>query len=221
MGCGEPVVLDEARPVRRNPSLDRDAGLVEGLRRQAPRAAEALVATYGDRVYRLALRITGNSSDAEEVVQDALWAATRKIDTFRGTAAFGSWVYRIAANAAYQKRRGRRVDRNGTSWEELALAMDETGEMVQPGIDWSPRLKDPVLQAELHDVLRGAIDELPEEHRATFLLHDVDGLSNPEIAETLRIKLATVKSRVHRARLFLRARLAAYVHGTLELGPAD
>ena len=141
MGCGEPVVLDEARPVRRNPSLDRDAGLVEGLRRQAPRAAEALVATYGDRVYRLALRITGNSSDAEEVVQDALWAATRKIDTFRGTAAFGSWVYRIAANAAYQKRRGRRVDRNGTSWEELALAMDETGEMVQPGIDWSPRTR--------------------------------------------------------------------------------
>ena len=221
MRCGEPVVLDEAPSVHRNPSLDRDAGLVEGLRRQEPRAAEALVAAYGDRVYRLALRITGNSSDAEEVVQDALWAATRKIDTFRGTAAFGSWVYRIAANAAYQKRRGRRVDRNGTSWEELAPGIDETGEMVQPGTDWSPRLKDPVLQAELHDVLRGAIDELPEEHRATFLLHDVEGLSNPEIAETLRIKLATVKSRVHRARLFLRARLATYVHGPLELGPAD
>jgi RNA polymerase sigma-70 factor (ECF subfamily) len=221
MRCGESVVVNEAPPVHRNPSLDRDAGLVDGLRRQAPGAAEALVAAYGDRVYRLALRITGNSSDAEEVVQDALWAATRKIDTFRGTAAFGSWVYRIAANAAYQKRRGRRVDRNGTSWEEMAVAMDETGEMVQPGIDWSPRLKDPVLQAELHDVLRGAIDELPEEHRATFLLHDVEGLSNPEIADTLRIKLATVKSRVHRARLFLRARLGTYVHGALELGPAD
>ena len=68
----------------------------------------------------------------------------------------------------------------------------------------------PVLQAELQSVLRAAIDELPEEHRATFLLHDVDGLSNPEIAETLRVKPATVKSRVHRARLFLRGRLAAY-----------
>ena len=93
----------------RHASVDRDADLVEALRRQEPGAAEALVAAYGDRVYRLAIRITGNSSDAEEVVQDALWAATRKIDTFRGTAAFGSWVYRIAANAAYQKRRGRRV----------------------------------------------------------------------------------------------------------------
>jgi len=66
-------------------------------------------------------------------------------------------------------------------------------------------------------VLRAAIDELPEEHRATFLLHDVEGLSNCEIAETLHVKSATVKSRVHRARLFLRTRLAAYVGGALEL----
>src|SRR5258705_7667386 len=108
MGCSERAVLEEAPLGHRRPAMDRDEGLVERLRQQEPGAAEALVAAYGDRVYRLAIRITGNSSDAEEVVQDALWAATRKIDTFRGTAAFGSWVYRIAANAAYQKRRGRR-----------------------------------------------------------------------------------------------------------------
>ncbi len=220
MGCSERVmerhrpgaVVDEAPLLlRRRPAADRDADLVDGLRRQAPGAAEALVAAYGDRVYRLAIRITGNSADAEEVVQDALWAATRKIESFRGAAAFGSWLYRITANAAYQKRRGRRVERNGVSWDELGPSFDETGESVQPGSDWSPRLTDPALQAELHAVLRAAIDELPEEHRATFLLHDVEGLSNPEIADTLRIKLATVKSRVHRARLFLRARLATYV----------
>jgi RNA polymerase sigma-70 factor (ECF subfamily) len=194
----------------RHATVDRDADLVEALRRQEPGAAEALVAAYGDRVYRLAIRITGNSSDAEEVVQDALWAATRKIDTFRGTAAFGSWVYRITANAAYQKRRGRRVERNGVSWDELGLSFDQTGESVEPGIDWAPRLRDPVRQAELQSVLRAAIDDLPEEHRATFLLHDVEGLSNPEIAETLQVRAATVKSRVHRARLFLRGRLATY-----------
>jgi RNA polymerase sigma-70 factor (ECF subfamily) len=211
--CRPEAVVDEA-PLIRRPAVDRDADLVEGLRRQETGAAEALVAAYGDRAYRLAIRITGNSSDAEEVVQDALWAATRKIDTFRGTAAFGSWVYRITANAAYQKRRGRRVERNGVSWDELGPSFDELGQHVQPGIDWSPRLHDPVLQAELHSVLRAAIDELPAEHRATFLLHDVEGLSNPEIAETLQIKLATVKSRVHRARLFLRARLATYADRT-------
>jgi len=215
--CRPEPAVDEASLLGRRPTVDRDADLVEGLRRQEAGAAEALVAAYGDRVYRLAIRITGNSSDAEEVVQDALWAATRKIETFRGAAAFGSWVYRITANAAYQKRRGRRVERNGVSWDELGPSFDELGQHVQPGVDWSPRLQDPALQAELQSALRAAIDELPAEHRATFLLHDVEGLSNPEIAETLQIKLATVKSRVHRARLFLRSRLTGYVGGVPEL----
>ena len=206
----EPAI-DETPLIHRRPTMDRDADLVEGLRRQEPGAAEALMTAYGDRAYRLAIRITGNSSDAEEVKQDALWAAIRKIDTFRGTAAFGSWVYRITANAAYQKRRGRGVERNGVSWEDLGPSFDETGHHVQAGIDWSPRLQDPAVQSELHSVLHAAIDDLPEDYRATFLLHDVEGLSNPEIAEVLQLKLATVKSRVHRARLFLRSRLAAYV----------
>jgi RNA polymerase sigma-70 factor, ECF subfamily len=209
-----------AGAVRRGPAADRDASLVERLRRHEEGAAEALVAQYGDRSYRLAMRITNNSSDAEEVVQDALWAAARKIDTFRGTAAFGSWVYRITANAAYQKRRDRRGDRNETSWEDLASTRDETGRPVQSVTDWSPLLHDPALQAELQAVLRSAIDELPDEHRATFLLHDVEGLSNPEVAEALQITTATVKSRVHRARLFLRGRLSIYLDGSAELGAA-
>ncbi len=191
--------------------MDSDAVLVERLRRRDAGAAEALVAAYGDRAYRLAIRITGNRADAEEVVQDALWAATRKIDTFRGSAAFGSWVYRITANAAYQKLRGRRIARGETSWEDLARTFDETGEPVQPGIDWSPRLKDPALQAELKSVLRAAIDELSGNHRTAFLLRDVEGFSNQEIADALQVELAAVKSRVHRARLFLRSRLADYV----------
>jgi RNA polymerase sigma-70 factor, ECF subfamily len=208
----------DGRPlIHRRPAADRDADLVERLRRQEAGATEALVAVYGHRVYRLAIRITGNTSDAEEVTQDALWAASRKIDSFRGAAAFGSWLYRITANAAYQKRRRRRVERNEVSWEDLGPSFDETGQHVQPGLDWSPRLHDPVLQVELRSVLHAAIDELPEDHRVAFLLHDVEGLSNPDIAETLQLKTATVKSRVHRARLFLRSRLAGYVGGTVEL----
>jgi len=225
MGCSNLVLewigpepaVDEALLIRRRPAVDPDAVLVERLRRRDGGAAEALVASYGDRVYRLAIRITGNSSDAEEVVQDALWAAIHKIDGFRGTAAFGTWVYRITANAAYQKRRGRLVERNATSWDDLAPSLDEKGRHAQPGLDWAPRLKDPALQAEVQSVLRAAIEELPEDHRAAFLLHDVEGLSNPEIAEALQTKPATVKSRVHRARLFLRSRLADYVGVGAEL----
>jgi hypothetical protein len=87
----------ERRPVLPREAVDPDAELVQRLRRREAGAVDALVATYGDRVYRLAVRITGNASDAEEVAQDALWTVTSKIDTFRGTAAFGSWLYRITA----------------------------------------------------------------------------------------------------------------------------
>src|SRR5438445_485912 len=85
-----------------------DAGRVEALRRDDPGAAEQLVERYGERVDRLAVRITGTSDDAEAAAQDALSRATRTIDTFKGELAFGSWIDRIAAGAAYQKLRTRR-----------------------------------------------------------------------------------------------------------------
>jgi RNA polymerase sigma-70 factor (ECF subfamily) len=190
---------------------DRDAGLVEALRRRDAGAPEALVAAYGDKVYRLAIRITSNEQDAEEVVQDALWTAARKIDTFKGESAFGSWLYRITANAAYQKLRGRQSKRNEVSWDALAPWFDDQGHHVEPVGDWSAKVEEPALQTELRTVLTTAINDLPDDYRTAFVLHDVEGLSNPEIAETLNISLPAVKSRVHRSRLFLRQRLAEYL----------
>jgi len=81
--------------------VDVDADLVAALRAEEPEAAERLVERFGDRVYRLAMRITGSKEDAEEAAQDALWTAARKIAMFKGESAFGSWIYRITANAAY------------------------------------------------------------------------------------------------------------------------
>ncbi len=101
------VVLEgQSRGVADRRYTDRDRDLVDALRRREPTATECLVSRYGERAYRLASRITGNGSDAEEVVQDAFWTVVRKIDTFRGESAFGSWLYRIVANAAYKKLRG-------------------------------------------------------------------------------------------------------------------
>jgi RNA polymerase sigma-70 factor (ECF subfamily) len=191
--------------------VDRDAALVESLRRRDPGAAEALVATYGDRVYRLAIRITGNEQDAEEVMQDAFWTATRKIDTFKGESAFGSWLYRVTANAAYQKLRGRHGRRQEVPWDDAAPMQDGDGHQGGLSGDWSAKIEEPALQAELRAVLAAAIDDLPGDYRTAFLLHDVEGLSNPEIAEALSISLPAVKSRVHRSRLFLRRRLADYL----------
>jgi RNA polymerase sigma-70 factor (ECF subfamily) len=190
--------------------VDRDWRLVEALRRAEPMAAEGLVATYGDRAYRLAIGITGNQSDAEEVVQDALWSVVRKIDSFRGNSAFRSWLYRIVANAAYQKLRGRRARRLDCSLDEESMALDERGESV---VDWSGRAEDPALQTDLRIVLTAAIDTLREDYRAILVLRDVEGLSTQEVSQITGLSAANVKSRTHRARLVLRKRLGAYLSG--------
>jgi len=187
--------------------IDRDGLLVKALRRREPAAAELLVATYGDRAYRLASGISGNARDAEEVVQDAFWAVVRKIDTFRGESAFGSWFYRIVANTAYEKLRHRPGRRNEISLDEVLPRFLESGQHAAPIGDWSPSLDDPSRQTELRMALIRAIDELPLDYRTALILHDVEGLSNVEVAASLGITVANAKSRAHRARLFLRKRL--------------
>jgi RNA polymerase sigma-70 factor (ECF subfamily) len=189
---------------------DRDGELLEALRRGAPTAAERLVETYGARAYRLAIGITGNGSDAEEVVQDALCNAIRKIDTFRGEAAFGSWLYRIVANTAYQKLRGRAARRGDISLDDVLPSFHEDGG-AGPIADWSASLDDPSRGTELRQLLTAAIDERPADYRTALILHDVEDLANAEVAKALGITIANVKSRVHRARLFLRKRLASYM----------
>ena len=212
-GTCQPQDVNEPRPLFSRRAVDPDAGLVEQLRRQDAEAGEALVAAYWDRAYRLAIRITSNASDAEEVVQDALWKVSRRIDTFRGVGAFGSWLYRVTANTAYQKLRQRRGKREEVSWEDLASSFDDKGRHLEAAIDWSRRFHDPAIEGELRSVLSAAINALPAIYRIVFLLHDVEGLSNPEIAEALHVTLAAIKSRVRRTRLFLRKRLADYIEG--------
>lgn len=191
--------------------VDPDAALVEGLRREDSDATEQLVDRYADRVYRLALRITGSREDAEEVAQDALWTAARKIHTFKGDSAFGSWLYRITANSAYMKLRSRRSRAGEIALDDVLPALDGGGLHFEPMDDWSPRVDERALQGELRRVLESAIAELPPDYRTALVLHDVEGMTNPDIADALGISLAAVKSRVHRSRLQLRKRLADYL----------
>jgi len=192
---------------------DRDHDLVQALRLREPRAGETLVARYGERAYRLASRITANGQDAEEAVQDAFWTVIRKSDTFRGESAFASWLYRIAANAAYQKLRARPHRRHDISLDEVLPRLDESGRQAAPVVDWSPRVDDPSIQVELRTALTTAIDELPAAYRVVLVLRDVEGRSNGEIAGVLGLNTGVVKTRVHRARLFLRKRLTDFMPG--------
>jgi len=184
---------------------------VVALRRGDPTAAENLVAAYGDRAYRLATRITRNAQDAEEAMQDAFLSVIRKIDTFRGDATFGSWVYRIVANAAYQCCRRRRRRSADVSLDTLLPVFDQRGRHVAPVVDWSMSVDDPTRQTELRLALGTAIEELGDDYRAVVVLRDVEGLPNREIAEILGLTVVNVKMRVHRARLFLRKRLEAHL----------
>jgi RNA polymerase sigma-70 factor, ECF subfamily len=193
------------------PKIDRDAELLEALRAQSPDAPERLVETYGDRVYRLTYRITGSNEDAEEATQDALWTAARKIDSFKGESQFGSWLYRIAANAAYQKLRARRAKTREIALDDVLPAFDSEGLHFEPMDDWTPRVDDNAANGELRAVLEKAIGELPADYRTALVMHDVEGMPNPDIAETLGISLPAVKSRVHRSRLFVRKKLAEYL----------
>jgi RNA polymerase sigma-70 factor (ECF subfamily) len=193
------------------PRVDADAGLVEALRREEPDAVDHLVERYGDRVYRLARRITGSNEDAEETAQDALWTAARKIGTFKGESAFGSWLYRITANAAYMKLRTRKTKAREIALDDVLPAIEEDGRHFEPMDDWSARVDDHALNSELHDVLESAINALPPDYRTALVMHDIEGLSNPDIAETLGVSVPAVKSRIHRSRLFLRQRLGEYL----------
>src|SRR5262245_51810316 len=190
---------------------DRDQALVDSLRLREPTAAEGLVARYSDRAYRLAFRITGNQQDAEEAVQDAFWNVVRKIDTFRGQSSFGSWIYRITANAAYEKRRRGAHRRNEITRDEVLPRFDEDGRHADPISDWSTELDDPAMQKELRDLLASTLEELPPHYRAVIVLRDVEGLSMAEGAGALGIPVGTAKTRAHRARLLLRKRLATFM----------
>lgn len=167
-------------------------------------AFEALVDTHRDKVYGLALRMTRSEADAAEIIQDTFLSAYQHLKEFRGDAAFGSWVHRIAANNALMRLRHRRVvqaaegDLNGPEFTERGSLAE------YPNRDWSRDAEDRILDAELGRAIQGATDRLPEGYREVFLLKDVDGLSYEQIAEATGDSIPAIKSRLHRARLALR-----------------
>jgi RNA polymerase sigma-70 factor, ECF subfamily len=188
-------------------TLDQDRDLLAALRHHEPMAVERLVTTYGARAYRLAIRITGHGPDAEEVAQDAMWSAASSIDGFRGESALSSWLYRIVANVAYAKLRRRQKHGRDVSWDDVLPAFDRQSRHVAPMADWSPRVDDPAIQTELRIALTAAIDELPAGYRTVLVMRDVEGFSNADIADILGVNVPLVKTRLHRARLFVRKHL--------------
>lgn len=170
-----------------------------------------LVNRYSDKVYRLAYRITGNPDDAEEVLQEVFIILIEKLGTFRQEARFSTWLYRVAANASYMFIRG------GKKNKESQVSIDDYKPYNDQGVlqgvqdnDWTDIPDYKVLSLEGAEIIEKAINELPEEYRIVFHMKDVEGMTSKEIAKVLNLSLPAVKSRVLRARLFLRDKLSGY-----------
>lgn len=166
-----------------------------------------IVTRYETKVHNLAMRLTRNPEDAEEVIQDVFVTVYRKISGFEGKSKFSSWLYRITVNAAFMKLRKRRQDQS-VALDDLAPNVQNRALGQQNFL--SSRGDNQALASEVRDALEGAIGKLPDDYRAVFILRDIDGLSNKEVGKILSLSIPAVKSRLHRSRLMLRKRLRKF-----------
>lgn len=187
-----------------------DNVLLEELRRGMPEAVEALFDRFHGKTYNLAMSILKNESDAEEATQDVFLTVVQKVHTFKGNSALYSWIYRICVNACLMRLRGKKRSET-VSIEEFIPVFTEDGMHANPVDDWSKEVERRMLNKELGGVIRKFTGELSEKYRVVFVLSDVEGLSNEETAEILGLTVPAVKSRLHRARLYLRERLSRYL----------
>jgi RNA polymerase sigma-70 factor (ECF subfamily) len=174
-----------------------------------PPTPEQIFEEYAPRVYHLARRLLGNAADAEDVTQDVFLQLVRKLPTYRGAAAFSTWLYRVTVNAALAFRRKRAL-REGVPLPEPPEDFYEDGSHRAPVRPWMVRPNHQALDREAHQLIEEAIAGLPEGYRDVLVLADVEGLPNPEVAELLGLSVAAVKGRLHRARLLMRKVLAPY-----------
>jgi len=177
-------------------SKETELDLVERCRRGELGAFETLYRQHSGRLFSLAVRMLGNPADAEDLLQEIFLSAHRKLESFRGESALGTWLYRLATNQILDHVRSRaaRTGQMTDGLDDATLLADASGH----------RLAD---RAIARVDLERALAELPEGCRAAFVLHDVEGLEHKEVSEVLGIAEGTSKSQVHKARLRLRGLL--------------
>jgi RNA polymerase sigma-70 factor (ECF subfamily) len=171
-------------------------------------AFETIVARYESRVYRLAFRLTGNEADAMDALQDTFLQVYRHLRSFRRESRFGTWLYRIATNAALMHNRVR-ARQPAESLEAFLPRFDAAG--VHLGtpkeLHSAATVEELVDRRLLAEKARTAIERLPETYRVAFTLRDLEEIPTADVAEILGIEPAAVRQRVHRARLMLRGYL--------------
>jgi RNA polymerase sigma-70 factor (ECF subfamily) len=169
---------------------------------------EALLERYGERIYRLARRMSNSDADAEDVMQNTLIKIIRKAPTYRGESDPMGWIYRITLNEAREIHR-RRKRKPSVSLDSLPVEFDESSHIIGVS-DISTRPDRHAMSGEVDGVVREAIEELPDGYREAVVLHDLEGVPYQEAAELMELTLGGFKTRLHRARLHLRRRLEEF-----------
>lgn len=188
-----------------------DLELFHAAQRGNYEAFEQIVKKYYHRVYRLAYGMTKSQAEAEEVVQDTFLNAFRSLSSFRADSKPNTWVYSIAVNSALMRLRTQRR-KPFLSLDEVPNGASINGNVasITPPGAWSRQPDEKLLTAELGKHIDHAVDELPEKYRLVLLLRETEGLSNDEVASILGLTIPTVKSRLHRSRMFVRERIEDY-----------
>lgn len=177
-----------------------DADLIRRTLRGDHVAYAELVRRYQDRLFNSVYRVTGQAEDAEDIVQETFVKAYRALTRYQGSAQFFTWIYRIALNGAISHKRRRRPAVSLDSEPLLSAA-------EPPDESFGHRPDAAILRQEDEAVLQAGLNQLNPEFRAALVARDIDGLKYEEIAEVLDVPVGTVRSRIHRARLELRAAL--------------
>jgi len=193
-----------------------DHRLISEFKAGSMEAMEKIVERYEDRIFTFGLKMCGHLQDAEDIAQETFLNAFKYLKDFREETKLKNWLFRIAATACIRKRRKKKCEPD----QEISLEsfVPQNGDDVKYEIpDWSDDPSDNMLRAELKDVIDDAIQSLSHKYRLVFNLRDIEGFSTQETADILNISTQSVKTQLHRARLFLREKIStSYKEGFVQ-----
>ncbi len=199
-------------PIDLNVYSDEEA-LLAGLRSGDRHACACLLKRFAPRVYAVALRMTGDPDEAEDVLQETFISACKHVHEFEGRSALGTWLHRIATNAALMRLRRHTPEEISLDQPVASLDNEDIPHEIS---DWTYYPAGHVLDGETRQVIEQAIAQLPDTLRSVFVLREIEGLSTEQTADLLGIGVSATKVRLHRARLRLRELLTPYFTSPVE-----
>jgi RNA polymerase sigma-70 factor, ECF subfamily len=185
--------------------------LIEKSKNGDTRAFAQLIKQHELKIYNLLLNMLSNKTVADDFLQETFLAAWLKIKSFRGDSEFSTWLHRIAVNLVLMKRRKKKVIHTVSMDTPITTSKGEIKREFAE--DWSKSPLATLENTEVKNRLKKAIDALPEKYKTVLILRDVEGMTIEEVMKILKISLPSLKSRLHRARLFLRNYLSKYFRG--------